>query len=130
MKDEEIKLLRYEYKDGVNVSIPGGLVYALMQVLEQVKESETHYVFNHFYDKNSKEQKGLDGIVEKVVTTKEKYPSAQAYFSQEPQIATTMLGNAVVDLLMLVKQIHLDEIKKGNALEIGSVIPPQDVKLP
>ena len=133
MKEENINLLEYQYTNGAEVTIPGDLVYGLMQVLNQVKESETHYVFNHYYDANPKEVKGLNGAVSAVKTEKVKYPSAESYFNQEPQIATTMLGNASLDLLMVLQGVHSAEIEKGNAVKVGSVVAPKkekvDVKL-
>ena len=125
---EEIKLLDYVYKDGVNITMPGSLLYALLQVLDQVKEDQTHYVFNHYYDKTVKEIKDLSGVLEKIETIREQYPSATTFFGQTPQVATTTLGCAAMDLTMLLKNIHLQEIEKGNALQVGTVIPPQNVK--
>jgi hypothetical protein len=129
--NNEINLLEYIYDDQVKVEIPGSLLYALMQVLNQVKENETQYVFTHYYNEAPKTVKGLNDLVEKVETTLTKYPSATAYFNQEPQIATSMLGNAALDLLMLVQQVHSEQIEKGNALKVGSIQTPKkdDVKL-
>lgn len=131
---EQMNLLNYIYPNGEKVEISGDLLYALMQVLNQVKESETNQVFTHSYSTKAKATKSKDGLVESVELTTEQYPTAHAFFSQAPQFATTMLGVACQDLLMLIQQIHLEQIENKVALEVGSVQPPKqkenaDIKL-
>ena len=60
MNKEPINLLSYVYPNGEQVEISGDLIYALMQVLTQVKESETHNVFRHSYDVKSKQIKNKE----------------------------------------------------------------------
>lgn len=128
---EPINLLEYITNDPKQkTEIPTQAVHALMSVLNQVKESETHYVLNHYYNKSAKEIKNGD-LVEEVKLESEKFPSASSFFSQEPTIATTMLGVAAQDLLMGLQQVYLQEIEQGKVNKVGTVIAPknEDIKL-
>lgn len=128
LSKEGVKYTDYIYKNGAQVPIPGELVTALLEVLHKVKEDQTHYVFNHHYDTDVKVIKNLKGNVEEVKTTKVVYPTNDSFFGQVPQTATTLLGNACLDLLVFLELIHVEQIEKGNALQVGTVIPPQNVK--
>ena len=124
MTDEQINLLEHIYDNNAIVEVPGNLVYALMQVLQQVKEHETQTVFSHSYSFSAKEIKNKD-FVEEVKLEQKDYPTAQAFFSQKPVTATSILGMAAMDLLMLLQQAHLEEIKKGNAVKVGTIKTPK-----
>lgn len=127
MTDEQINLLEHVYDDNAIVEVPGNLVYALMQVLQQVKEHETQTVFSHSYSFSAKEIKNKENkdFVEEVKLEQKDYPTAQAFFSQKPVTATSILGMAAMDLLMLLQQAHLEEIKKGNAVKVGTIKTPK-----
>jgi len=127
MTDEKINLLEHVYDDGVNVELPGNLVYALMQVLSQVKEAETSTVFAHSYSASAKEVKSKDNkdLIGEVKLEQKGYPTAESFFNQQPITATSVIGMAAMDLLMLLQQAHLEEIKKGNAVKVGTVKTPK-----
>ena len=127
MTNEKINLLEYVYDDNVNVELPGNLVYALMQVLSQVKENETQTVFTHSYSTSAKEvkSKGNKELVGEVKLEQKEYPTAESFFNQQPVTATSVLGMASMDLLMLLQQAHLEEIKNGKEVKMGTVKKPK-----
>ena len=123
MKDEQINLLAHVYDEKATVEISGGLLYALMQVLEQVKEQETQTAFSHTYDTSAKEIKssGNKELIGEVKLEQKNYPTAEAFFNQKPITVTSIMGMAAMDLLMLLQKMHLEEIKKGNAVKAGTL---------
>lgn len=125
MKDTEINLLAHTYDNNTKVELPGTLLYALMQLLQAVKESETSVGLSHTYVKSSqevfdKERKMEDGsaFLNKVEQSFEVYPTAESWFSQKPQEHVSMLGAGAMDLLMLVQRGHLENIKAGITIEV------------
>lgn len=123
-KDEQINLLEYAYPDGVTVEIPGRLLEGLMQTIKQVVDNETYQGFTDTYPKTVQEVKGKESkLIEEVKLELTPYPTAQSYFSQEPQKIKTMLGVMCEDLLLFLKQIHLDSINEGKAQKIGTLKP-------
>lgn len=133
MQDSEINLLEYVYEPGQMVEIPGKLMEGLMQFLRTVHQSETKTGFISAYPKSTKEvfSKTDKKHLEKVDVKWEIYPTAEAYFNQAPQEITTMLGAGAQDLLMLIQQGHLDNIKAGVAKKLGDFKeePAVDLKL-
>lgn len=126
-----VNLLEYVYQPEDLIQIPGNLLYGLMQVLRQVKDSETHTVFTTAYATKAKEvfSKEDKNLLEKVELELKQYPSAQSYFEQQPVEATTMLGNASLDLLLLLQQIHLDNINSGIAKPVGTFTKEPDARV-
>jgi hypothetical protein len=121
LKDEEINLLEYIYDDGATVEVPGRLIEGLIQTLRQVEQSETNQGFISSYPAESKVKK------DKTVDIKwELYPTAEAYFSQQPQETKSMLGVMALDLLMLLQQVHLENIKSGKAVKVGTLRKVED----
>lgn len=117
---EEINLLKHVYEKDVLVQIPGDLLYALMQVLNQVKENETQQVFVHSYSLDAKEVRDENNVLQNVEQTQIGYDTAQAFFNQSPLLGTSLTGAAAHDLLMLLQGIHLDNINAGIAKEVGT----------
>lgn len=127
MKDEQINLLSHTYENNTMVEVPGALLYSLMQLLQSVKDNETTMGFSHTYTKKSKEifnkeRKLADGspFLDKVEQEFEVYPTAESWFSQKPQEHVSMLGAGAMDLLMLIQKGHLENIKAGLTVEVGT----------
>lgn len=120
LKDEEINLLDYIYDDNDTVEIPGRLIEGLIQILRQVEQNETNQGFISAYPTKHKLNK-KENLLESVDVTWEQYPTAEAYFSQQPQETKSMLGVMSLDLLMLLQQKHLDNIRSGKAKKIGTL---------
>lgn len=119
MNEEQINLLDYSYPDGVMVQIPGRLLEGLIQILTTVDEKETTRGFINNYPTTSKEV--FEGELLKSVDVEWKgYTSAEAYFNQAPQDIKTMLGAMSLDLCLMLKQGHLENIRAGIAKKIGS----------
>lgn len=128
-KEKQVNLLEYDYPNEAVSEIPGKLLYAVIQFLKQVKDSEVIPVsFISQYPKSSKEvynEKDKD-LLERVDVKWEDYKTATSYFNQTPVEATTMTGAMATDLLLLTQQIHLDNIEKGIAVQVGTF--KEDVK--
>lgn len=127
MKDEQINLLSHVYDKEQVVEFPGQLIYALMQVLEQVAESEKVLGLPTTYAKKTKEifdkeRTMVDGskFLVSVEQELELFPTASSFFNQKPQETVSMLGAMAMDLLGGLKEIHLDNIKKGIAKPVGT----------
>lgn len=121
---EQINLLEYAYPDGVSVEIPGKLLEALLQILRQTVQSETSQGFIDNFPKSFKEVKNKETkILEEVQIEWTPYTSPQSYFSQQPQNIKSMLGVMAEDLLLLLQQVHLDNIENKRALKIGTLKP-------
>lgn len=125
LKDEEINLLEYIYDDTDTVEVPGRLMEGLIQILRQVEENETSQGFISSYPTEQKLDK-KDGVLESVKVEWEMYPTALSYFSQQPQETKSMLGVMALDLLMLLQQKHLENIRSGKAKKIGSMKKVED----
>lgn len=127
---EEINLFEYTYPDGVMIEIPGRLLEGLIQILKTVDEKETTKGFINNYPLNSKEN--FEGDLLKSVDVEWKgYSSAESYFNQNPQEIKSLLGAMALDLSLMLKQAHLENIKSGVAKKIGSFEPEtsEDAKL-
>ncbi len=125
LKDEEINLLEYIYDDGDTVEVPGRLMEGLIQILRQVEQNETNQGFISAYPTKQKVNKKKD-VVESVEVEWEMYPTANSYFSQKPQETKSMLGVMALDLLMLLQQKHLENIRSGKAKKIGTMKKVED----
>lgn len=125
LKDEEINLLEYIYDDGDTVQVPGRLVEGLIQTLRQVEQSETNQGFISAYPSTSKIKKEEKNVIS-VDVQWENYPTAESYFSQQPQETKSMLGVMALDLLMLLQQIHLENIREGKAKKVGTLRKVED----
>jgi hypothetical protein len=128
---EEINLLEYTYPEGVKVEIPGRLLEGLIQILSEVDKKETTVGFINNYPQSSKEVFRED-FLESVDVDWTGYSSAESYFNQKPQDIKTMLGVMALDLLLMLKQGHLENIESGVAKKLGSFEPEnskEDVKL-
>lgn len=119
MEEEQINLLEYSYPDGVSVEMPGRLLEGLIQILTTVDEKETTRGFINKYPLASKEVFRED-FLESVDVEWKGYPSAESYFNQEPQEIKTLLGAMALDLCLMLKQAHLENIKLGIAKKQGS----------
>jgi hypothetical protein len=122
-------LKEHIYKDGVTSEIPGDLHHSLIGLLEQVIENETvHNAFLYQYPEKSKKvfDKEDKEFLEKVETEWAEYPTAHSFFSQTPVKAMSTLGAYCEDLLLLLRQIHLDNISKGLTNKIGTFAPKED----
>ncbi len=122
MKDEQINLLDYSYPDGTMVEIPGRLLEGLIQILNTVNEKETTKGFIDRYPVSNKEvfSKEKEGFLQEVKVEWKGYPTAESYFNQDPQEVKSMLGAMALDLCLMLKQAHLENIKSGAAVERGS----------
>lgn len=125
LKDEEINLLEYIYDDGDMVEIPGRLIEGLIQILRQVEQNETNQGFISSYPTEQKLNKN-DDVLESVEVKWEQYPTANSYFTQQPQEIKSMLGVMSLDLLMMLQQKHLENIRSGKAKKIGSIRKVED----
>jgi hypothetical protein len=119
MEEEQINLLEYSYPDGVGVQIPGRLLEGLIQILTAVDEKETTRGFINNYPLSSKEVFRGD-FLESVDVDWKGYSSAESYFNQQPQDIKTMLGAMALDLCLMLKQAHLENIKEGIAKKQGT----------
>ena len=130
MEDEQINLLDYTYPEGVMVEIPGRMLEGLIQILKTVDERETTKGFINTYPTSNKEifSKDKEGFLESVKVEWKTYPTAESYFNQEPQEVKTLLGAMALDLTLLLKQAHLENIKSGIAVERGSFAIENDEK--
>ena len=131
LQDHEIDIKQYVYDANDKVEIPAKMVEGLIEILGQVQTNETTYGFIGQYPESSKEIKDENGKVIKVEVKWNSHQSAESYFNQETPLETTsMLGVMALDLLMLLKQVHLSNIRSGKAQKIGTIKPPkQNVKL-
>lgn len=119
MDEEQINLLEYSYPEGVSVGIPGRLLEGLIQILTTVDEKETTRGFINRYPLNSKEVYRGD-FLESVDVEWKGYSSAESYFNQEPQDTKSLLGAMALDLCLMLKQAHLENIKEGLAKKQGT----------
>lgn len=122
-EEKQINLLKYDYPTETVVQIPGKMLYGIMQLLNQVKDSETTQTsFISQFPKSSKKVFNKDDkkLLEKVEVEWEVYPTALAYFEQTPVESTSLLGVMATDLLMLIQQAHLDNINNGLAVQVGT----------
>lgn len=131
LKDHEINLTEYIYGERVNVEIPGKMLEGLIQLLRQVEANETEVGFAHQYPTSTKYKTDKDGKVKDIKVEFEDYPSAEEFFNQRPQTFKSMLGTMSQDLLLILSSIHLENIRSGKALKIGSIMekPKADVKI-
>lgn len=123
MEETQINLLEYDYTNDAKVEIPGKMLYGIMQLLKQVKENETiPSSFISQYPKKHKEifSKTDKKHLEKVEVEWETYKTAESFFNQTPVEAVSILGAMATDLLLLTQQVHLDNIKNGVALKVGT----------
>lgn len=128
---EELKA--HIYKEKVLTEIPGDLLYGLITILEQVVESESsESSFLYSYPDNVK--KSFDSLdekfLEKVEIDWKEYPTAKSFFEQVPVKTMSILGAMAEDLLLLLRQIHLDNINKGLTKKVGTFTNTKDVELP
>lgn len=114
MDKKEINLLEYTYPEGVNVEIPGRLLEGLIQILSEVDKKETTRGFINNYPKASKNKMKGD-FLESVKVDWEGYPTAESFFNQEPQDIKSLLGVMALDLCLVLKQGHLQNIESGIA---------------
>lgn len=126
LKDEEINLLEYIYDDGDTVEVPGRLMEGLIQILRQVEQNETGQGFISAYPTGQKVNRKGEDLLESVEVEWEMYPTALSYFSQQPQETKSMLGVMALDLLMLLQQKHLENIRSGKAKKIGTMKKVED----
>lgn len=119
MDEEQINLLEYSYPEGVNIEIPGRLLEGLIQILTTVDEKETTRGFINNYPLSSKEVFRGE-FLESVDVEWKGYSSAESYFNQEPQDIKTLLGAMALDLCLMLKQAHLENIKEGIAKKQGT----------
>lgn len=134
LKDEEINLLEYVYPQGTMVQIPGRLLEGLIQILNEVDKKESTRGFIDKYPTTSKKMFNETNKehLQAVQTNWEVYPTAESYFNQEPQEIKSMLGVMALDLLLLLKQGHLENIRSGVAVKLGTFeteIKNEEVKL-
>lgn len=131
MDKEQINLMEYTYPEGTMIQIPGRLLEGLIQILTEVDKKETTMGFINNYPLSSKEVKKED-FLESVDVEWTGYTSAESYFNQKPQDIKSMLGVMALDLCLLLKQAHLENINEGIAKKLGSFeaeTPAEDVKL-
>lgn len=131
MDKEQINLMEYTYPEGTMIQIPGRLLEGLIQILTEVDKKETTMGFINNYPLSSKEVKRED-FLESVDVEWTGYTSAESYFNQKPQDIKSMLGVMALDLCLLLKQAHLENINEGIAKKLGSFeaeTPAEDVKL-
>lgn len=117
--EEQINLFEYTYPDGVSVEMPGRLLEGLIQILSEVDKKETTMGFINNYALTGKETFRED-FLESVDVEWKGYTTAESYFNQKPQDIKSMLGVMALDLLLLLKQAHLENINNGIAKKIGS----------
>lgn len=117
--EEQINLFEYTYPDGVSVEMPGRLLEGLIQILSEVDKKETTMGFINNYALTGKETFRED-FLESVDVEWKGYTTAESYFNQKPQDIKSMLGVMALDLLLLLKQAHLENINNGVAKKIGS----------
>jgi len=122
MKDNEINLMEYVYDQETMVNIPGSMLYALLQLLRQVVDDQTKTVFTSKYGTDVKEIY-TEKLLEKVEMTLKDYPTATSFFNQTPVDGVSVLGAMAQDLLLLLQQGHLDNIKSGVAKQVGTFTP-------
>ena len=123
MKEEQINLLEHIYDAETMVSVPGTMLYAMIQLLNQVKENETlNVAFISQYPEKSKKvfNKEDKKFLEKVEVEWASYPTAQSFFDQKPVEAMSVLGAMATDQLLLLQQAHLDNINNGLTKKVGS----------
>ncbi len=129
--EKELNLLEYTYPEGTLVEIPGRLLEGIIQILSEVDKKETTVGFINNYPLSSKENFRED-FLESVDVDWKGYTSAESYFNQKPQDIKSMLGVMALDLLLMLKQGHLENIEAGIAKKVGSFEPEkskEDVKL-
>jgi hypothetical protein len=124
---QEINLLSHTYDNNTMVQIPGSLLYALLQILQSVKDRETNIGFTATYAKKTKEvfnkeikMDNGEPFLAKVEQEFEVYPTAESWFAQKPQEHVSMLGCGAMDLLMLLQKGHLENINNGLTVEVGT----------
>ena len=129
IKDQDINLLEYDYDNETMIEIPGRLIIGYLEILNQVEQSESNMGFVDDYTMDSpKVSKEGDIVKEIKYGGYENYPSASSYFSQKPRRIKTMLGVMAADLLLLTKQIQIDNIKNGKAKKLGT-FEKEEIKL-
>ena len=82
LADHEINLKEYVYSTEDKVEIPAKLIEGLIDVLGQVRDSETSYGLLSSFPKSSKEIKDENGRLIDVEIKWEDYPNPESYFNQ------------------------------------------------
>lgn len=131
-EETQVNLLEHIYDNSTMVEIPGTMLYAMLTLLNQVKDNETiPNAFISQYPEKSKKvfNKEDKNFLEKVEVDWGTYPTAQSFFEQTPVEAMSLLGAMATDQLMLLQQAHLDNINNGLTKKVGSFEKKEDVKL-
>lgn len=121
MNTENINLKDYQYSDGqeIDIKIQGKLLETLLDVLDTIQKVETHYGISDTYSIKTKEVLDKDKKVVKVEQELKQYDTLQSYATQPFQIFKTQLGAVAMEMLLTLKQVHLDNIEKGIAVKKG-----------
>lgn len=115
-EEKEINLLDYTYEPTQTVAIPGLALMELILFAKTVATNEEQVGLSYVYSEKSKENFTEDFLTDVSEKLKE-YPTAEAFFNQEPKKFISMLGAGASDLLMKLQQVHLQNIKDGVAIE-------------
>ena len=119
IEPNNINLLEYKYAQEDFVQIPGMALYELMLFAKAVAEAEERMGLCYSYPKKVKEIKDKDFLTA-VEATWEEYPTASSFYSQQPQMYTSMLGAGANDLLLKIQNVHLQNIQNGTAKKLGT----------
>ncbi len=128
--DEQINLLEYTYAPEDVVSIPGMALVELMMFAKAVATNEEKVGLAFSYPKKTKEVYGDDKKFLVAVESEgvKEYPTATAFFNQQPQSFTSLLGASAQDALMKLQSVHLQNIKSGLSKIHGNFVK-EEVKL-
>lgn len=121
MNTENINLKDYQYSDGqeIDIKMQGKLLETLLDVLDTIQKVETHYGISDTYSIKTKEVLDKDKKVVKVEQELKQYDTLQSYATQPFQVFKTQLGAVAMEMLLTLKQIHLENIEKGIAVKKG-----------
>lgn len=125
MNKENINLKDYGYLDNqeIEIKIQGKLLETILDVLDTIQKTETHYGISDTYSTKTKEVfvKTDDGnkVLTKVEQELKEYTTMQSYATQPFQVFKTQLGAVAMEMLMAFKEVHLKNIENGVAKKLG-----------
>lgn len=105
-KEQKINLYDYTFEPGTKIEIDAELFEATLATLTLVQEQETIRVLlneqANALGKNKLEYTPYD---------------AKSFFTQEPKLATTLIGASVMDIKYNFFQVFAENIKAGKAVK-------------
>lgn len=119
-QDDYIALREYDYEDDVMVEIPGKVLVDVLQLMDNFQAAEKTVGFQYVVPSKVTEKEG------KVSVEYTNHESMESFMNQQPMEFLNPKGMAALSMFNTLATYHLENIKKGTAVKIGSIKPPQE----